>query len=257
MVGIYDSVSGIMPIMYGDSYRSENIIFTDLSFPEKPEGNEGSPLYQYATFVVGNVDEYETVRKRIQAVDIGWERYDFLDNTGMSDTMTENFGELEKMSSLILMLVCVSGVAIICLVFLFWLKGRVHESGIYLSLGRTKFSIVAQMLLEGVLVGCAAFLLAAAASPVVSRGVGYLVDYQTQLQAEDEQLNSDMVLNGSLENGSTEILGVRVEISGDVVFLSGVSVLGVIVIAIALSCISVMVQKPNLPLFPRVSKFLL
>ena len=76
-------------------------IFTDLSFPEKPEGNEGSPLYQYATFVVGNVDEYETVKKRIQAVDIGWERYDFIDNTGMSDTMTENFAELEKMSSLI------------------------------------------------------------------------------------------------------------------------------------------------------------
>lgn len=246
VVGIYDSISGITPIMYGDSYRSENIIFTDLSFPEKPEGNEGSPLYQYATFVVGNVDEYETVRKRIQAVDIGWERYDFLDNTGMSDTMTENFGELEKMSSLILILVCISGIIIICLVFLFWLKGRVHEIGIYLSLGRTKCGIVMQMLLEGILVGCIAFLLAAAASPAVSRGVvGYLVDYQTQLQAEDEQLNSNMVLNGSLENDNTEILGVTVEISGDVVFLSGVSVLGVIMIAIALSCISVMVQKPK------------
>ena len=36
VVGIYDSISGITPIMYGDSYRSENIIFTDLSFPEKP-----------------------------------------------------------------------------------------------------------------------------------------------------------------------------------------------------------------------------
>ena len=84
VVGIYDSISGITPIMYGDSYRSENIIFTDLSFPEKPEGNEGSPLYQYATFVVENVDEYETVKKRIQAVDIGWERYNFLDNTGVT-----------------------------------------------------------------------------------------------------------------------------------------------------------------------------
>ena len=75
-------------------------------FP-KTGGNEGSPLYQYATFVVENVDEYETVKERIQAVDIGWERYDFLDNTGMSDTMTENFGELERMSSLILILVCI------------------------------------------------------------------------------------------------------------------------------------------------------
>lgn len=246
VVGIYDSISGITPIMYGDSYRSENIIFTDLSFPEKPEGNEGSPLYQYATFVAGNVDEYETVKKRIQAVDIGWERYDFLDNTGMSDTMTENFGELEKMSSLILILVCISGIIIICLVFLFWLKGRVHEIGIYLSLGRTKCGIVTQMLLEGVLVGCVAFLLAAAASPIVSKGiVGYLVDYQAQMQAEDEQLNSNMVLNGSLENDKAEIVGVTVEISGDVVFLSGVSVLGVIMIAIALSCISIMIQKPK------------
>lgn len=246
VIGIYTSINGITPIMYGDSYRSENIIFTDLSFPEKPEGNEGNPLYQYATFVVGDVNEYEAVKERIQAVDIGWERYDFLDNTGMSDTMTENFGELEKMSSLILILVCISGVIIICLVFLFWLKGRVREIGIYLSLGRTKLSIIAQMLLEGVLVGCAAFLLATAASPMVSRGiVGYLVDYQAQVRSEDEQLNSNMVLNGSLEDDKAEIVGITVEISGDVVFLSGVSVLGVIMIAIALSCISIMVQKPK------------
>ena len=246
VVGIYDSISGITPIMYGDSYRSENIIFTDLAFPEKPEGNEGNPLYQYATFVVGDVDDYEVVRKKIQALDIGWERYDFLDNTGISDTMTENFGELEKMSSLILILVCISGIIIICLVFLFWLKGRVHEIGIYLSIGRTKFSIVIQMILEGVLVGCVAFLLATTASPMVSKGiVGYLVDYQAQIQTEDEQLNSNMVLNGSLENDKTEIVGVTVEINGDVIFLSGVSVLGVIMIAITLSCISIMIQKPK------------
>lgn len=246
IVGIYDSVSGITPIMYGDSYRSENIIFTDLSFPEKPEGNEGSPLYQYATFVVGDVDEYAIVKKRIQAVDIEWERYDFLDNTGMSDTMTENFGNLEKMSSLILILVFVSGVVMICLVFLFWLKGRVHEIGIYLSLGRTKCSIVIQMLMEGVLVGCAAFLLAAAVSPMVSKGiVGYLADYQAQLQTEDEQMNADMVLNSSTEDGKTEVVGVTVEIGREVVVLSGISVLGMILLAITLSCISIMIQKPK------------
>jgi putative ABC transport system permease protein len=247
VVGIYDSVSGITPLMYGDSYRSENIIFTDLSFPEKPEGSEGSPLYQYATFVVENVDEYETVKKRIQAVDIGWEQYDLLDNTGMSDTMTQNFGELEKMSSLILILVCISGVVIICLVFLFWLKGRVHEIGIYLSLGRTKFSIITQMLLEGVLVGCVAFLLAAAASPVVSKGVvGYLVDYQMQLQEEAEQLDADVEMTSLVEdNSAMEVVGVTVEIGTDVICLSGISILGVIVVAISAACLPVVVQKPK------------
>ena len=246
IVGIYDTVHKITPIMYGDSYRSENIIMTDLRFPEKPQGCEGDPLYQYATFWVENVDEYETVKERIRKADIDWKRYDFLDNTGMSDTMAANFGDLDEMSTIILILVAVSGAVIIFLVFLFWLKGRVHEIGIYLSLGRTKFSIIAQMLLEGVLVGCVSFLLATAASPMISKGiVGYLVDYQVRVRTEDEQLNASMVLNGSLEDDKTEIVGITVEISGDVVFLSGVSVLGVIMIAIALSCISIMVQKPK------------
>ena len=68
--------------MSGDSYRAENIIFTDLRFPEKAEGCEDDPLYQYATFWVEDVNEYETVRERIKSVDIEWEKYDFLDNTG-------------------------------------------------------------------------------------------------------------------------------------------------------------------------------
>ena len=246
VVGVYDSINKIMPIMYGDSYRSENIIFTDLSFPEKPEGNEGSPLYQYATFVVENVDEYETVKKRIQAVNIGWERYDFLDNTGMSDTMTENFGELEKMSSLILIFVCVSGVIIICLVSLFWLKSRVHEIGIYLSLGRTKCGIIMQMLLEGILVGCAAFLLAAAVSPIVSQGVvGSLVDDQIRRQEEQEQMEAGMVAHSLLEDDQAKVVGVSVEIRGNVILLSGMSVLGIIIIAIAGSCVFIMIQKPK------------
>lgn len=246
VIGIFDSVNGITPIMYGDSYRSENIIFTDLSFPEKTEGNEGNPLYQYATFVVGNVKEYEAVKRRVQSVDIEWERYDFLDNTGMSDTMAKNFGQLEKMSAWILVLVCISGVVLICLVFLFWFKGRVHEIGVYLSLGRAKSDIVIQIMLEGILVGSAAFLLATAASPMVSKGIaGYLVDYQVQQQTEDEQLNANKVLSGSLEHDETKIVGVTVEISGDVIRLSGLSVLGIIVLAIALSCISIMAQKPK------------
>jgi putative ABC transport system permease protein len=247
IVGIYDSINGITPIMYGDSYRSENIIFTDLGFPEKPEGNEGSPLYQYATFVVENVNEYDEVKKKIQALNIGWERYDFIDNTGMSDVVAENFGELEEMSSLILVLVCVSSVVIICLVFLFWLKGRGHEIGIYLALGRTKRSIILQMLLEGVMVGSVAFLLATTAAPAVSEGIaGYLVEYQQVQQADEEQENSDMVLTGNVENDDeSEVVGVTVEITGTVIFLSGVSVLGIIVVAISAACIPVVVQKPR------------
>lgn len=54
-----------------------------------------------------------------------------------------------------------------------------------------------------------------------------------------------MELISLLENEQAEIVGVAVEISGYVIFLSGISVFGIIMAAITLSSISIMVQKPK------------
>ena len=246
IVGIYDTVHKITPIMYGDSYRSENIIMTDLRFPEKPQGCEGDPLYQYATFWVENVDEYETVKERIRKADIDWKRYDFLDNTGMSDTMAANFGDLDEMSTIILILVAVSGAVIIFLVFLFWLKGRVHEIGIFLAIGKGKAAIIAQMILEGILIGCVSFTLATVCAPSLSKSVAdYLVGYQVQQQEEQRKAEEGMTGGAGVAEYETKVMGVKTEVTGKIVLLSACSVLGVILIAVSLSCIFVVVQKPK------------
>ena len=246
IVGIYDTIHKITPIMYGDSYRSENIIMTDLRFPEKPQGCEGDPLYQYATFWVENVDEYETVKERIRKADIDWKRYDFLDNTGMSDTMAANFGDLDEMSTIILILVAVSGAVIIFLVFLFWLKGRVHEIGIFLAIGKGKAAIIAQMILEGILIGCVSFTLATVCAPSLSKSVAdYLVGYQVQQQEEQRKAEEGMTGGAGVAEYETKVMGVKTEVTGKIVLLSACSVLGVILIAVSLSCIFVVVQKPK------------
>ncbi len=246
IVGIYDTIHKITPIMYGDSYRSENIIMTDLRFPEKPQGCEGDPLYQYATFWVENVDEYETVKERIRKADIDWKRYDFLDNTGMSDTMAANFGDLDEMSTIILILVAVSGAVIIFLVFLFWLKGRVHEIGIFLAIGKVKTAIIAQMILEGILIGCVSFTLATVCAPALSKSVAdYLVGYQVQQQEEQRKAEEGMTGGAGVAEYETKVMGVQTEVTGKIVLLSACSVLGVILIAVSLSCIFVVVQKPK------------
>ncbi len=246
IVGIYDTIHKITPIMYGDSYRSENIIMTDLRFPEKPQGCEGDPLYQYATFWVENVDEYETVKERIRKADIDWKRYDFLDNTGMSDTMAANFGDLDEMSTIILILVAVSGAVIIFLVFLFWLKGRVHEIGIFLAIGKGKAAIIAQMILEGILIGCVSFTLATVCAPSLSKSVAdYLVGYQVQQQEEQREAEEGMTGGAGVAEYETKVMGVKTEVTGKIVLLSACSILGVILAAVSSSCIFVVVQKPK------------
>ena len=250
IIGIYETIYKMTPIMYGDSYRSENIIFTDLRFPEKAEGHENDPLYQYATFWVENVDEYDEVKEKIKQADIDWKRYDFLDNTGMSDTVASNFGDLETMSTVILVLVICSGIVILFLVFLFWLGSRVHEIGVFLAMGKSKGMIVMQMALEGILIGSVAFLIATFCAPAVSKGVAdYLVVYE--LKQQEAEKNAEQGLKLYLEYDS-EVVGVQASVTGEVVLLSACSVLGIIVVAVLLSCVPVVVKKP-LEILSRMS----
>ena len=246
IVGIYDTIHKITPIMYGDSYRSENIIMTDLRFPEKPQGCEGDPLYQYATFWVENVDEYDTVKELIKKADINWKRYDFIDNTGMSDTMAENFGDLDEMSSIILILAAVSGVVIIFLVFLFWQKGRVHEIGIFLAIGKSKAAIIVQMMMEGILIGCISFMLATICAPALSKSVAdYLVGYQVKQEEEQRKADEGMTGGAGVAEYETEVMGVETKVRGKVILLSASSILGVIFVAVSSSCMFVVIQKPK------------
>ena len=243
IIGIYDTIHKMTPIMYGDSYRSENTIFTDLRFPEKAEGCEGDPLYQYATFWVENVDEYDTIREQMKLADIDWSRYDFLDNTGMSDIMASNFGDLETMSTVILVFAVCSSIIILFLIFLYWLGSRVHEIGVFLAMGKSKGIIVMQMILEGILIGSIAFLLATFCAPVISEGVAdYLVGYE--LDRQEAEKNAPLGLKLYLEY-DTEIVGVQAEVTKEVILMSACSILGVIVVSVLLSCAFVVVKKPQ------------
>ncbi len=243
IIGIYETIYKMTPIMYGDSYRSENIIFTDLRFPEKAEGQEGNPLYQYATFWVENVDEYDEVKEQMKQADIDWKRYDFLDNTGMSEVVASNFGDLETMSTIILALVMCASVVILFLVCLFWLGSRVHEIGVFLAMGKSKGMIAMQMVLEGILIGSIAFGIATFCAPAISEGVAdYLVGYELKQQETEKNAERDVKLY--LES-DTEIVGVQTTVTGGVILLSACSVMGIIVAAVLLSCVSVAVKKPQ------------
>lgn len=245
IIGIYDSIQKITPIMAGDSYRAENIIFTDLRFPEKAEGCENNPLYQYATFWVEDVNDYEEVKDRMKEVVICWQRYDLLDNTGMSDTMADNFNDLSKISSLILVFVMMSAILILLFVFLFWMKNRIRELGVLMSIGRGKGTIILQILMEGLLIGAVAFVLSTFSASSISEGVAeYLVGYQVQMADEESKSEEGMVMMSSPEE-KENVLGVTVNIGKEVIVFSALSTLGIIIVSILISSIYVVLQKPK------------
>lgn len=245
VVGIYQVNQPIAPYMYGDTYRSENIIFTDLDFPEKVDGKAGDPLYEKAYFKIADVDEYEAVKISVMGVDIAWERYDLIDNNGNMNTLSANFNEMEKYSRTLVWVISGAGLIILFLIFQFWMKSRNREIGIMLSMGTSKIRILAQIMAEALMIAAVAVLVSFLAAPGVSGlTADYLVEQQVQSAGEQDLLDEGKVAL-SYEKSEQNVVGVQAEITSGMLIqdVSGIALL--IAISICVSGIGILKRNPK------------
>lgn len=246
IIGIYQTGQFMTPIMSGDTYRSENIIFTDLRFPEKAEGCENDPLFEHAYFQVGNADEYDKVKAAVQNAEIDWERYDLIDRNGNMTTMSENFNDLEKISTALIVVSFIAGFIILFLVFVFWTKNRKNEMGILLSIGCRKISIIGQLFLEGVFIAVLSFGLTFALAPAASSAAAdYLVADQVERAQIQEQMDADKVAGGKQSSQNQTVMGVTVNITPDMLIFCAASVILLIGISIEAAGIQILIRNPR------------
>lgn len=244
IIGIYQVSQKMSPLMQGDTYRSENVIFTDLYFPQKAEG-ETSPLFQRAYFKVGNVKDYDTVKERIKKIDIDWQQYDLIDNNGNSEIMSSNFNDLDKISETMIAVISGAGFFILIFVFLFWMKNRMHEIGVFLSLGISRPAIIGQIWTEAVITAFLSILLSFAIAPAVSRTTAdYLVARQVQ-QAEEDAENDSGKTATEYAAPQQNVQKVNVTITPALYLADGAGVLLLITSSVLISGASVLKKNPK------------
>ena len=245
IVGIYQTQQFMSPLMAGDTFRSENVIFSDLRFPEKVEGCEGDPCYEHAYFQVGDVDEYEDVKNGLYDIAINWERYDLIDKNGNMETMSQNFNDLADISTMLIIVTFIAGFVILFLIFMFWTKNRNQEIGILLSLGYTKASVLIQLLAEAMLIAILSFSIAFALAPVASEAAAnYLVAAQVEQSQIENDMNADKVAY-SHGNTDVKVTGVEVEITDTMLSFCGVGMTALICFSIGIAGIPVLRKKPR------------
>ncbi|HIT89638.1 MAG TPA: ABC transporter permease [Candidatus Merdenecus merdavium] len=245
VIGIYKAVQELKPIMSGDSYRSENTIFTDMHFPEKPSGDEGNPLFQYAIFKVSDVDLYDQIKEDILNVDIEWSRYDLIDNNGNIETMAQNFNSMEKISDILLILISAVSFAILILIFIFWMRNRIQEIGIYMALGEEKRNILGQFLWEAMLIGLIGLLLSFVLSPILSEvTAAYLAQETVKQQEEQDAANLNQVASDAPEI-EQNIQGVEIHITSLMILVDIAIVAILLFVSVFLAGIVIMRRKPK------------
>ena len=245
VVGIYQVKQPIAPYMFGDTYRSENIIFTDLDFPEKVDGKAGDSLYEKAYFKIADVNDYENVKKSVMEADIAWERYDLIDNNGNMNTLSTNFNEMEKYSRALVWVISGAGLIILFLIFQFWMKSRNREIGIMLSMGTLKIRILAQIMTEAFMIAAAAVLISFLAAPGVSGlTADYLVEQQIQ-SAEERDLLDEGKVAFSYEKSGQDVLGVEAEITSGMLMQDAGGIALLITISVCVSGIVILKRNPK------------
>ena len=245
VVGIYQVNQPIAPYMFGDTYRSENIIFTDLDFPEKVDGKVGDPLYEKAYFKIADVNDYESVKKSVMEADIAWERYDLIDNNGNMDTLSANFNEMERYSRTLVWIISGASLIILFLIFQFWMKSRNREIGIILSMGTSKIRILAQIMTEALMIAAVAVLLSFSAAPKVSGlTADYLVEQQIQ-SAEEQDLLDEGKVAFSYEKSGQNVVGVQAEITSEMIIQDATGIALLITISVCVSGIAILKRNPK------------
>lgn len=246
IIGIYEEVQKMTPLMSGDTYRSENTIFTDMNFPEKPSGNMGNPLFQYAILKVNDVNEYEEIKEKLQNTDINWERYDFIDNNGNLKNMAENFDDMEKSSRLLLILISASSFVILSLIFIFWMKNRNREIGIYMALGDSKKKIWAQFLVEAFLIGVVGIVLSLGTAPMLGKTTASYLAQQTQEQKDEkESATANQISADGYIAPDLIIQNVEIEITNEILLKDVAAISGLLFLSVSISGIVIMRKSPR------------
>ena len=132
------------------------------------------------------------------------------------------------------------------LILLLWMRERVHETGIYLSMGISKISILMQHMMENLILAFLAFvlscILAAGAMPRLEQAVLAVMDDESWSQTNE---SGSLTEQDIAQPESESDIEVTMELSFLTILQIGLLEFCVVILATGISSISILKMKPK------------
>ena len=187
---------------------------------------------------------------------------DYAANLGDYKTITVDNSEFNKLAkpldtltmyaNFIVWLVVINAVVIITLITALTLKTREYEIGVLLSLGASKFKVVAQFFVELALVALLGFTLSIGTGSLLANKVGQTVlQYQISSSGLDEENNSNDYYFGDIYNNdytsevSLDDIVSNYNVSISPLIIAEIYIVGLIIVLISILIPSMMIMRFN------------
>ena len=149
------------------------------------------------------------------------------------------------------MVIIVVSAIILALILTLWAKARIHEIGIFLSVGIRKSAIVGQYLIEVLLVAILAFSLSYFTSSAIAGQIGnHLLEQSMQTQQEENDIVSaaaavDVGADTLIKKPLPTENGIRISVGLDNLVQLYLIGFAIIIMAVSVSSVTVMRLKPR------------
>ena len=199
IVGLFHATAKSSTML--SNWSMDNALYTTMDVVGQVRPEVLKERYEKINFYVNDPAKLPEIVKQVNALpDIDPTDFVVDVDTGDADAVMKPLENMDRLVSILVLLVVMVGAAVLYLVLSGRIKERTSESGILLSLGLSRKNIVCQYLAEVVLIAVFAFAFSIFTSGIVARGAGErLIDYTVAKQ--EQEGNGEGV--GTIVDGST------------------------------------------------------
>ena len=180
----------------------ENTVYTDYNSSQKLLDYSSNNKVTSVEYGVNNPTELDDIIKNVES--LGINNISVLKSNKNYELVTSSVESIIKLTNMIRISSVIVGVVILSLVLMFWIRERLYEIGVLLSLGISKINLILQFVVETLMVTIFGFLSALVLEFILLK---YLSSNITKVSSEDlPKIISDELTKISIN--SSNIVGV-------------------------------------------------
>ena len=175
VAGIFSGKGEKPAVLQSD--MAENHLITNLAAAQQLTGSQ---QLTRATYFAKNPHQLKSLTDRTKSLpNVNWQKFSLTDNGAVFAEVLQNIAGIQNILTIATIGAAAAGLAVLSLVLVFWVRGRLHEIGILLSIGTSKRQIIGQFLAELAIIALVSSVFALAIGSVTSSQISTALTAQT------------------------------------------------------------------------------
>ena len=209
---------------------SENMVFIDYESSQTALNKaENNKVVNKLEIFSDSSEDTDIVLNKIKEIKIDWSQFNIEKDDGAYEETLESVNGIKHIIKIMTYSIMAGGIIVLSLILILWLRERIYEIGILLSIGISKAKIIAQFIFELIFISLPSIVSSLFLGNVIlNQIIGGFINSD----------NSTIIINNLLKNDNL--------ISNITIFLQSYGILvGIIVLSVIIASAMILVKKPK------------